>query len=644
MNALFAALFALAVLSYFVQPLSIPATFLFAFAVPGFLLVEFFAARMNALEKCVVSLAASVLLSTLAVYLTSLMLGYSRESILAAFVLLSLLALLPKRIALDVRGIAGHRNAIIAALLLFAFLLYFFSATLWVRNAHGIVVGGWNYGDFFVHMPIIKTLNAGNFPPQVPFFAGMPLQYHWFADFHTAFVSLYGAAAPEHVVWFENSLYVAAFLLSVYALALLVLRNKKVALLAALIAIFGGGFGYARLFGDAQSADALVLASSKAYDNDWGFFLAPSMLPGYLLPQRAQMIALPALVSIVILLLRGGAKQALFAGILAGMLLPFHYHAYLAVLVIAGIFFLPMLFGKRRHEAFRHAAAFFTPALLIALPFLLPALSSGAAGSFKFSLGWGFTRYAANLPAILMPLLFLFYYVANLGIPFALALLAIASKAAKRKWLAHEPFLALWLVAMLAIPNMLTFKNLEWDMAKLFTYLWIPASIFSAALLARLARPLAALLVIASIASPLLTVYWWLGTAVNPAYTTLSNGDIAAAEWIATATPEMSVFVTQWGHVSPVDSLAGRLRADGYYNWLYAFGGEKDRRDALIRDVYCGSAAQAATAMRLLNASYAYLGSSEHSFFSGCATRFEKSDAFTLRYDRNGIKIYAFNG
>ena len=38
-----------------------------------------------------------------------------------------------------------------------------------------------------MHLSIAETLNAGaNFPPEVPYFAGVPLTYHWFADFHAA--------------------------------------------------------------------------------------------------------------------------------------------------------------------------------------------------------------------------------------------------------------------------------------------------------------------------------------------------------------------------------------------------------------------------------------------------------------------------
>ena len=57
---------------------------------------------------------------------------------------------------------------------------------LWHPTDTGVSAGGSNWSDLGVHLSIAQSLNAGNFPPQVPYFAGAPLVYHWFADFHAA--------------------------------------------------------------------------------------------------------------------------------------------------------------------------------------------------------------------------------------------------------------------------------------------------------------------------------------------------------------------------------------------------------------------------------------------------------------------------
>ena len=63
------------------------------------------------------------------------------------------------------------------------------SATAGTRRPNGWVSGGWNWSDLLVHVSIGSSIAAGNFPPEVPYFAGVPLTYHWFADFHGAITS-----------------------------------------------------------------------------------------------------------------------------------------------------------------------------------------------------------------------------------------------------------------------------------------------------------------------------------------------------------------------------------------------------------------------------------------------------------------------
>ena len=54
------------------------------------------------------------------------------------------------------------------------------------RDRRRLVSGGWNWSDLLVHVAIGESIVHGNFPPEVPYFAGDPLSYHWFADFHGA--------------------------------------------------------------------------------------------------------------------------------------------------------------------------------------------------------------------------------------------------------------------------------------------------------------------------------------------------------------------------------------------------------------------------------------------------------------------------
>src|SRR4029079_10440614 len=67
-----------------------------------------------------------------------------------------------------------------------AFVGLVLDSGLWHATPGGVTAGGSNWSDLGVHLSIAQSLNAGNFPPQVPYFAGAPLVYHWFGDFHAA--------------------------------------------------------------------------------------------------------------------------------------------------------------------------------------------------------------------------------------------------------------------------------------------------------------------------------------------------------------------------------------------------------------------------------------------------------------------------
>ena len=67
----------------------------------------------------------------------------------------------------------------------------------WHETANGWVSGGWNWSDLLVHVAIGSSIAAGNFPPEVPYFAGVPLTYHWFADFQGAITSTRRGRRPH---------------------------------------------------------------------------------------------------------------------------------------------------------------------------------------------------------------------------------------------------------------------------------------------------------------------------------------------------------------------------------------------------------------------------------------------------------------
>src|SRR4030042_1714554 len=87
-----------------------------------------------------------------------------------------------------------------------------------------IVITGSNWQDTPLHYEIIESINNGNFPPQMPYFSGEKMSYHYFVDFHTAILEKVYGFLPQLV----------PFLASVFAL-LRDMSDKKRIVLAGIV-------------------------------------------------------------------------------------------------------------------------------------------------------------------------------------------------------------------------------------------------------------------------------------------------------------------------------------------------------------------------------------------------------------------------
>ena len=115
------------------------------------------------------------------VYYLSLAVGYSRESILLGFFVLTALYTLvvyKKGEPLRPKSILKLGQIKKGSLLLFAVIflvaLSVLCISVWRGNQYGIVMTGSNWQDTPFHYEIIESLNQGNFPPQTPNYIGTP--------------------------------------------------------------------------------------------------------------------------------------------------------------------------------------------------------------------------------------------------------------------------------------------------------------------------------------------------------------------------------------------------------------------------------------------------------------------------------------
>jgi len=631
------------------------------YLVPGWGIVAFARPRIEGTGRLGLAIVLSVAVSTHLVYWLSLASGgYRRETIFAAAVILA--APIPIAFAMrggaaltrSVRGGAASLRrqplAFVLAGLSAAFVGLVLGHGLWQIGPDGVSAGGSNWSDLGVHLSIAQSLNAGNFPPQVPYFAGEPLIYHWFADFHAAIAANAAEifAVPSFVT--GSAVLAGALALLVHGLARQLLRGaraRRAALLAVALVIFGGGLGWIRLIGDLQShaGDLVGLVTANSYDNawltDWPYFRIPSVMGTGLLVHRATTAGLPILVGAVLLLVAGlptrrdataGRRDRPIliglAGLLGALLAPFHFFFFPAFLAIA---FLWVALGGRLvdHQAPRNAALLLGPYLL-ALPFAVPAfLASSGSGQLVWR-GWGLWESAPSADG---PWAVAFFYATNLGIPFLLAIAAFLAMRVPRR-----AFLAAWAALLFAVPNLVQVSVVSFDMNKYFQAMWIPVALAAAWLIRRWPAPAIVLVLALSVPSPLLVSAW---TAFNRAQV-LSSAELGAADWIAANTPPGSVFVTNGWLNSPTDP-AGRLRLLTYSFYVANLGYSPDERAAQIEEIYCGGdPATSALIARSLGATYLL----DTGPPGGCApeTEFAGARDWTLVFDSSGVRIFRLGG
>jgi hypothetical protein len=616
------------------------------FVVPGWVVVRRVAPDLPIPGAFGVAVVASVYLSAHLVDVVARFTGFGPAAVIASVAILAIATALFARIdhrwlapveRPSLEGIRATLRADAAAWLtalaiggLVAIVLF---GNGWRETPNGWVSGGWDWSDLLVHVAIGSSILHGNFPPEVPYFSGVPLTYHWFADFHGAIASTASGLDLIPVYFATSALFAGVLALVVWALALRLSGDRRVALIATILVVIGGGMGWIRLMLDLQNGfgDVGTLITQNPYDNNWEdtwpFFRIASVLGTGFFPHRATTLGLPGLVSVVLLVVTCLDRRpagVLLAGILAALLAPFHFYAFPATYLIVGLYVLTTG-AWRQPTAGRDALLFLLPVVL-AVPFVVDAIAQqGETGGFRFVLGWGEARFDQG------PLGVLFFYATNLGVPFFLAILgAFAARDLPARW-----FLVAWMVVLFLIPNVVVLSAVEFDMNKYFQMMWIAVAILAAWFIRAWATVPVLVVLLVSAVSPGLVAYWHL---TNPA-TVMSTAQERVAHWIEAETPERSVFITDAFINSPVD-LAGRLRIATFPPYVSNLGYDPTERVDDTTAVYCDGADIAAQLMAKYGATYVLSSGSALDCPGGVPTDFGASARFVTVYDEEGVSVW----
>jgi hypothetical protein len=611
-HGLFFLLLVLPLASFFSVHVGLLTALVFTFLVPGLIFHRFFSLKLH--EIIVFIPVFSILVSTQLIYYLSLAFGYSREIIFFSFLALAVVYGLVKSRKKSTYSFkdALKMMRLNKALLLIFLLIFIISAvvlyrSVWFENDLGLIITGSNWQDTPLHYEIIESINNGNFPPEMPYYAGDSISYHYFVDFHTAILEKTYGFLPK-LLPFLNAAFILVFALSVYSLARV--NGKRAAIFATLIATFGWGLSYIGLF-SALTSGQFNPATNYMYQYN-EFFVLPPIFDN-LLQQRPMLVGLPVFAFVLALLNDMEDKnRVIIAGVVTGLLFPFHsvsficaYAAYFVSLLLNSNYF------KRHH-------LYFLVSAVIALPFLV---SSSSSASITFAPLWAINFLKDN------PVLF---YIVNLGVPFLLSFIFITK--------VKGTFLKIVFVMLFLAPNLISITPNSWDMYKFFIFAWVPIAVLSGAALTKIRKSIALVLLLLSVLATASVIVYNVGTNFQAA----SWDEYNLGMWVRSNTEEQAVFLTYYFIHCPPTMIGGRLRIASYVNWAYGHGIPDDdvqKRFADVDIAYTGSEEDLRQVIEAYNVTYIYVGTDELHNYPECVARFNSIDWLEPVYSES-LRIY----
>jgi hypothetical protein len=591
------------------------AALVFTFLVPGLIFYRFFKLKSHEIWAFVPLF--SVLVSVEFIYYLSLAVGYSQETILLSFLALTAVYALvvykkgePIQPPKFLRIKQIKKTSLLMFTVIFVIALVVLFRSVWYGSQYGIVLTGSNWQDTPLHYEIFESINNGNFPPQMPNFAGVPMTYYYFVDFHTAIIEKVFGYLPT-LLPFLNAVFILVFGLAIYALTRP--NGRRAAIIATVIATFGWGLSYFGLF------NALFTGQFSATTNyGWqygGTFGLPPIFDN-LLQQRPLLVGLPVFAFVLALFRDMNSKnRLLLAGIMTGLLFEFHNVAFLCCYVA---FVIAVLFNFKQFKLIN--SLYFLLPTALALPFIF---HSGPPLTISLSTVW-IDSFAHDPPV---------YYLLNLGIPFVIAIVSFAK--------AGNELLKGTMLFLVLIPNILLFTPNPWDMYKFFIFAWIPIAVLAGVMLAKTPKIVIVTLVLLSVLTSASVVIYNFGTN----YTGATWPEYQLGLWVRSNTPQNAVFLTYNDSIDcPPAFIGGRLTVSSYVNWPYGWGiplSEIDQRQADVNSAYTGNAAVTQQVVEKYHVSYIYVGYDEVNAYSqSILTKFNGVSWLKLVYDNQNLEIY----
>jgi hypothetical protein len=488
------------------------------------------------------------------------------------------------------------------------------------------------WGDWGAHNAYVSHfLSSDRISLEHPLFVGRKFSYTFMVDFLSALLMKMGADRISAMI-IPGFIFSILLIVIFYYFALRISKKESIAILAIILYLLGGGFGFNYFFQDIKNLqgfseiNSFLKNSRLEYTNinehniRWTAFLN-----ALLFPQRSITMGLPLgilILSLVLIALdKKNNKLLLAAGIIASTLPTIHLHSLISICLIV---FSLIIFQKEKKKkiVFKKLLSFFGPIALLGIGQVL-ILFFPSNYHPKIQLFW----LAKNENG-------LSFWLRNLGFYFILIPPAffLAPKNLKKTYLCFS--------VLFVLANIIIFQPYDYDNIKIMTYWFLLNAILIANFLVKiwnknfLAKTAIFLIFPFLIFSSFLDL---LHLYLHSGYQLFSKDDIKLAEFIKKETPSNAIFLTSDQHNHPIPALAGRQILMGYRGWLWTYGIDYKAREKDVKAMFSGGK----DTKNLLNkygVGYVVIGPSEKTSYLANVDFFSRN--YPVIYQLNQTKIY----
>jgi len=507
--------------------------------------------------------------------------------------------------------------------------------------------GHWNvgqstYGDLPMHAAFITGLKNAAFPPDYPFLPGERLSYPFLVDSMSTTFYLFGWNLQLSLI-VPGTLMMAMCYMGVMILAREMTLGKKAVVLATLLFFLNGGLGFLYDFDQAAGVaqDGTLTVWTRLENILYGYYKTPTNQPDpnnlrwsnviadLMIPQRTLLGGWCMVIPCLYLLYAcfdphkrqalGGVRGRVLLGVWGGALPLIHTHSFTALALCSlGVMIYDLLHEKQRWRTFRCYLLYGAVAAAIALPQLVlftfgQAFQTGGQASSHTFLNFQF-NWVNNPNGQGMRDFYFWFYIKNIGLPFAALVLALCEKNQ------HTRRIFAGALAIILAAEFIRFQPNEYDNNKLFYLAWLLSCMivadWCAGMWRRLkglrARPVMAVLAAVVV---FLSAGLTLARECISTYQAFSNQAVEAGEFARDHTDEDSVFMCGTQHLNPISSIAGRTTVCGPDLWLFWHGFDTTQRKTEIYAFYTNPQEYAAV-LQKYDVDYIYVSSYERSSYT----------------------------